>query len=64
MSLKDSDILRQGFGVRAEMQEKWKKKNAEEQEQALERFKSGQTKVNNPALRARMEMWEKTKGRE
>lgn len=34
MSLKNGDLLHQGFGVRAEMQEKWKKKNAEEQEQA------------------------------
>ena len=34
MSLKGSDILRQEFGIRAEMQEKWKKKNAEELEQA------------------------------
>ncbi len=34
MSLKGTDILHHSLVVRREMQEKWKKKNAEEQEQA------------------------------
>lgn len=31
------------------------------EEQALERFKSGEVKIDNPVLQARMEIWAKTK---